>query len=161
VGGSGQAAGGEAPGDGLAELCVAVVEHRTPLGRSVEGVCSTWLAAVGATDHEDGAGDPHASVRASPKAQAAECAAWIVPGSFPKPPADPRTPQLLVGPGTGIAPLLALARAHAAQHTARQPDGAAAHAVVESERGLRAAPGAAAAAPITVFFGARHAATEW
>ena len=75
------------------ELCVAVVEGTTPLGRSYHGLCSNYLAKL--TDD-------------------ATVLMWIQPGSFGKLPLDLNekgrfeTPILCIGSGTGIAPLRSL-----------------------------------------------------
>lgn len=75
------------------ELCVAVVEGTTPLGRSYHGLCSNYLAGL----------NPKASIRL-----------WIQPGSFGKLPLQVNekgryeTPILCIGSGTGIAPLRSL-----------------------------------------------------
>ena len=75
------------------ELCVAVVEGTTPLGRSYHGLCSKYLANL----------NEKALVRM-----------WIRPGSFGKLPLQLNNegrfdiPILCIGAGTGIAPLRSL-----------------------------------------------------
>jgi len=75
------------------ELCVAVVEGTTPLGRSYHGLCSNYLAKL----------DEKAPIQM-----------WIQPGSFGKLPLQLNekgrfeTPILCIGSGTGIAPLRSL-----------------------------------------------------
>jgi sulfite reductase alpha subunit-like flavoprotein len=75
------------------ELCVAVVEGVTPLGRSYRGLCSTYLASCQEQE---------------------ELRLWIKPGSFQLPlEICPITKQysipiLCIGAGTGIAPLRSL-----------------------------------------------------
>jgi sulfite reductase alpha subunit-like flavoprotein len=76
------------------ELCVAVVEGRTPLGRRYHGLCSTYLSQLDFSDLVH---------------------LWIRPGSFHGLPTEVdsstgrhRTPVLCVGAGTGIAPLRGL-----------------------------------------------------
>jgi sulfite reductase alpha subunit-like flavoprotein len=88
------------------ELCVAVVEGKTPLGRSYTGCCSKYLEYTSPcnTDQTTTSSD---IVRL-----------WIHPGSFSNLPLDIRqnptshhyfeTPVIYVGAGTGIAPLRAL-----------------------------------------------------
>ena len=77
------------------ELCVAVVEGKTPLGRTYRGLCSSYLAGC-----EEGE-----LVRI-----------WLKPGSFRLPMAvrpstyQYETPILCIGAGTGIAPLRSLVR---------------------------------------------------
>lgn len=82
------------PTKNVVELCVAVVEGTTPLGRPYQGLCSSYLAALEQGD----------AVRL-----------WIRPGSFGKLPLDLiqgtnhfDTPVLYIGAGTGIAPLRSL-----------------------------------------------------
>ena len=88
------------------ELCVAVVEGTTSLGRTYSGCCSSYLASIApCTDELDGS--PMNTLRL-----------WIAPGSFHKLPLDKSTdsnaccffkaPILCVGAGTGIAPLRSL-----------------------------------------------------
>ena len=70
---------------GLLSLTVSVVRYRNPAGRPRQGVCSPFLA-----DAEPGTPVP-VRVRRAPHF---------------RPPADPATPTVMVGPGTGIAPFL-------------------------------------------------------
>lgn len=78
------------------ELCVAVVEYDTPFGRRKQGVCSTWLRSL------------------APGARVAMC---IKPGTL-RLPDDPATPVLLIGPGTGVAPMRSLLQHRAALRSA-------------------------------------------
>jgi NADPH-dependent sulfite reductase flavoprotein alpha-component len=66
-------------------LTVSVVRYESPAGRPRGGVCSPFLA-----DAEPGTEVP-VQVRRAPHF---------------RPPADPATPMVMVGPGTGIAPFL-------------------------------------------------------
>ncbi|MCJ1675967.1 bifunctional nitrate reductase/sulfite reductase flavoprotein subunit alpha [Streptomyces sp. APSN-46.1] len=66
-------------------LTVSVVRYENLRGRPRQGVCSPFLA-----DSEDGALIP-VHVRRT---------------SYFRPPADPATPMIMVGPGTGVAPFL-------------------------------------------------------
>ncbi|VFQ83550.1 unnamed protein product [Cuscuta campestris] len=65
-------------------LTVSVVAWTTPYGRKRKGLCSSWLAGL----------DPQ---------QGELIPAWFSKGSLPPPP--PSLPLILVGPGTGCAPL--------------------------------------------------------
>ncbi|MCX4540178.1 bifunctional nitrate reductase/sulfite reductase flavoprotein subunit alpha [Streptomyces sp. NBC_01565] len=94
-------------------LTVSVVRYENLAGRPRHGVCSPFLA-----DSEDGAPVP-VFVRRSP--------------AF-RPPADPATPMIMVGPGTGVAPFLGFLDERRA-------------------RGHRA--------PNWLFFGEQHRATEF
>jgi sulfite reductase alpha subunit-like flavoprotein len=70
---------------GEVHLTVSAVryEHK---GTPRHGVCSTFLA-----DHSDGANIP----------------VFVQPNTQFRPPADPTTPMIMIGPGTGIAPFRA------------------------------------------------------
>ncbi|CAM9904438.1 unnamed protein product, partial [Discosporangium mesarthrocarpum] len=92
---------------GRVQLCVAVVSFRTPYKRLRTGVCSSWLAGLGL---------------------GAEVPIWIRPGTFRLPP-SPSHPLVMVGPGTGLAPM---------------------RSIILERRCLRAAAAAAAAATIKV-----------
>lgn len=67
------------------DLCVAVVDATTPYGRRRMGLCSSYLAALEAGD---------------------EVVLWVRQGAFHAP--SPQTPVILVGPGTGVAPMRAV-----------------------------------------------------
>ncbi|NIY63664.1 Assimilatory nitrate reductase large subunit [Streptomyces malaysiensis] len=69
----------------LVSLTVSVVRYENPGGRPRQGVCSPFLA-----DAEPGTAVP-VRVRRAPHF---------------RPPADPATPAVMVGPGTGIAPFI-------------------------------------------------------
>ncbi|MGW1202692.1 molybdopterin-dependent oxidoreductase [Streptomyces cyaneofuscatus] len=81
---------------GEVRLTVSVVRYAGELGRDRTGVCSAYLA-----DHADD-GPVQVFVQRSPHF---------------RPPADPATPMVMVGPGTGVAPFIGfleerLARGH-------------------------------------------------
>jgi sulfite reductase (NADPH) flavoprotein alpha-component len=81
---------------GEVRLTVSVVRYTNDLGRDRKGVCSTYLA-----DCADD-GPVQVFVQRSPHF---------------RPPADPATPMIMVGPGTGVAPFIGfledrLARGH-------------------------------------------------
>ncbi len=70
---------------GEVRLTVSVVRYTNDLGRDRKGVCSTYLA-----DHSDD-GPVQVFVQRSPHF---------------RPPAEPATPMIMVGPGTGVAPFV-------------------------------------------------------
>ncbi len=70
---------------GEVRLTVSVVRYAGDLGRDRTGVCSAYLA-----DHADD-GPVQVFVQCSPHF---------------RPPADPATPMVMVGPGTGVAPFV-------------------------------------------------------
>jgi sulfite reductase alpha subunit-like flavoprotein len=82
----------------LVELCVAVVEGKTPLGRHYNGLCSHYIDKL----------EPSQSI----------VRMWIRPGSFHSMPLELSqshpyqfdAPVLFIGAGTGIAPLRGLIR---------------------------------------------------
>ncbi|CAM9822019.1 unnamed protein product [Chrysoparadoxa australica] len=86
-----------------AHLCVAVVAFLTPYKRRRFGVCSSWLAGL----------QPGASVRI-----------WIKPGTLAVP-KDVNHPIIMIGPGTGVAPMRSIATERsclrAGQSTNQQP----------------------------------------
>jgi sulfite reductase alpha subunit-like flavoprotein len=67
------------------ELCVALVEYKTRLGRKREGICSGYFSSLEKDD---------------------EVILSIRSGSFVAPPIS--VPLILIGPGTGVAPMRAL-----------------------------------------------------
>ncbi|MEU1010348.1 bifunctional nitrate reductase/sulfite reductase flavoprotein subunit alpha [Streptomyces sp. NPDC005890] len=81
---------------GEVRLTVSVVRYTNDLGRDRKGVCSTYLA--------DCADDGPVQV-------------FVQRAPHFRPPADPATPMIMVGPGTGVAPFIGfledrLARGH-------------------------------------------------
>ena len=104
------------------EVCVAVLSYKTPWKRPRAGVCSTWLSKRSVGD-------------AVP--------VWIGPGTFPEATGlATDAPLIMIGPGTGVAPMRAFlqARLH--------------------RRAIAAAQGAPSAAlplppPDVLFFGCR------
>ncbi|WP_238545627.1 MULTISPECIES: molybdopterin-dependent oxidoreductase [Streptomyces] len=97
----------------LVSLTVSVVRYENPDGRPRQGVCSPFLA-------DAGPGTPvPVRVQRSPHF---------------RPPADPATPAVMVGPGTGIAPFIGFLEERRA-------------------RGHRA--------PNWLFFGEQHSATDF
>ncbi|GAA2149095.1 bifunctional reductase [Glycomyces algeriensis] len=75
-------------------LTVSVVRFQSPTGRRRGGVCSSFLA-----DAEPGTPVP-VKIHAAPHF---------------KPPADPETPMIMVGPGTGVAPFYGFLQDRAAR----------------------------------------------
>ncbi|WTI71658.1 molybdopterin-dependent oxidoreductase [Streptomyces sp. NBC_00728] len=69
----------------LVSLTVSVVRYESPAGRPRQGVCSPFLA-----DAAPGTPVP----------------VFVQPSPRFRPPADPGTPMVMVGPGTGIAPFI-------------------------------------------------------
>ncbi|KAK1614020.1 hypothetical protein QYE76_019537 [Lolium multiflorum] len=78
-------------------LTVSIVSWHTPLKRTRQGLCSTWLAGL-CPDEEN----------------IIPC--WIQRGSLPPP--RPSIPLVLIGPGTGCAPFRAFVEERAAQSVA-------------------------------------------
>ncbi|MEU7414356.1 bifunctional nitrate reductase/sulfite reductase flavoprotein subunit alpha [Streptomyces sp. NPDC042638] len=70
---------------GEVRLTVSVVRYTNDLGRERKGVCSTYLA--------DCADDGPVQV-------------FVQRSAHFRPPADPATPMVMVGPGTGVAPFI-------------------------------------------------------
>ena len=90
------------------ELCVAVVEGTTRLGRKYHGLCSEFLSRMLPWSNDASGGLKHPKLNI-----------WIRPGTFGKMPLDLVTqsstrqqsfqvPILCVGAGTGIAPMRSL-----------------------------------------------------
>jgi sulfite reductase (NADPH) flavoprotein alpha-component len=98
---------------GLVALTVSVIRYQNPRGRARQGACSPFLA-----DAESGIPVP-VRVRRAPHF---------------RPPADPATPTVMVGPGTGIAPFIGFLEEYRL-------------------RGRRA--------PTWLFFGEQHRATDF
>ncbi|KAG5178302.1 hypothetical protein JKP88DRAFT_330120 [Tribonema minus] len=100
---------------GQVHLCVAVVSYKTRYKREKAGVCSTWLAALKPGD---------------------TVPLWLRPGTF-RLPRDPHTPVILIGPGTGIAPMRSILQ----QRQFERAAAAAAHDGSGSSSGAAAATG--------------------
>ena len=67
------------------DLCVALVAYKTRLGRKREGICSSYFSSLQKND---------------------EVTLWIRSGSFAM--SSISVPLILIGPGTGVAPMRAL-----------------------------------------------------
>ncbi|KGL97475.1 NADPH-dependent diflavin oxidoreductase 1 [Charadrius vociferus] len=78
------------------QILMAVVRYKTRLSKPRRGLCSTWLASL---DPEQG------DVRVP---------LWVKKGGM-KFPADPDTPVIMIGPGTGVAPFRAAIQERVAQ----------------------------------------------
>ena len=82
------------------QLCVAVVEGTTRLGRSYHGLCSKFLSEIGPSQSSSGS--------------LPQLLVWIRPGTFGKMPMELQSPSsfevpiICVGAGTGIAPMRSL-----------------------------------------------------
>ena len=74
------------------DLCAAVVDHTTPYGRKRLGICSSYLASLEVGD---------------------EVVLWVREGAFRAPSLE--TPTILVGPGTGVAPMRAVLQERSAR----------------------------------------------
>jgi sulfite reductase alpha subunit-like flavoprotein len=130
---------------GRLALCVAVAAYTTPWGRRKAGVASSWLAAL-----QPGDVVPLAVTR----------------GSFALP-ADPAVPLLLVGPGTGIAPMRSLVLERAACLRGSLSDGSRAGCEAGGAAGggggdasdPLAAP--AAGGGVFLYFGCRRRDSDW
>jgi sulfite reductase alpha subunit-like flavoprotein len=89
-------------------LCVAVASSKTPYGRVRVGVCSSYLSSLSPGD---------------------QVVLWIRSGSFKMPIKDPvstgddQPPLILVGPGTGVAPMRALLQERKAAHKNQEMSG--------------------------------------
>nr|WP_307844904.1 hypothetical protein [Actinospica acidithermotolerans] len=94
-------------------LTVSVVRYESALGRRRNGVCSAYLA-----DAEPGT----------------PITVHVQPSPHFRPPADPHTPMIMVGPGTGVAPFIGFLHDRRAQGHA---------------------------APNWLFFGEQHRATDF
>ncbi|XP_041262697.1 NADPH-dependent diflavin oxidoreductase 1 isoform X2 [Onychostruthus taczanowskii] len=70
------------------QILVAVVRYKTRLNKSRRGLCSTWLASL------------------NPEQGDIRVPLWVKKGGM-KFPADPATPVIMIGPGTGVAPFRA------------------------------------------------------
>jgi len=70
-------------------LCIAVVKYKTPYGRNISGVCSSYIQTLQVGQ---------------------QVPLWTTKGSFPiQAIQSTTTPLLLIGPGTGIAPMRSIA----------------------------------------------------
>ncbi|NXB89864.1 NDOR1 oxidoreductase, partial [Vidua chalybeata] len=70
------------------QILVAVVRYKTRLSKPRRGLCSTWLASL------------------NPEQGDVRVPLWVKKGGM-KFPADPATPVIMIGPGTGVAPFRA------------------------------------------------------
>ncbi|XP_072739157.1 NADPH-dependent diflavin oxidoreductase 1 isoform X6 [Ciconia boyciana] len=78
------------------QILVAVVRYKTRLSKPRRGLCSTWLASL------------------NPEQGDVRVPLWVKKGGM-KFPADPDTPVIMIGPGTGVAPFRAAIQERVAQ----------------------------------------------
>ncbi|XP_061459687.1 NADPH-dependent diflavin oxidoreductase 1 isoform X2 [Rhineura floridana] len=78
------------------EILLAVVRYKTHLSKPRRGLCSTWLAGL------------------DPQNEAVRVPLWVKRGGMTFP-ADPDTPVIMIGPGTGVAPFRAAIQERGAQ----------------------------------------------
>jgi len=72
---------------GVIQLCIAIVSFQTPTKRTREGCCTNWLKSL---------------------PQGATVPLWVRRNPAMRLPANPEAPLIMVGPGTGVAPLRAM-----------------------------------------------------
>ncbi|KAM9595107.1 NADPH-dependent diflavin oxidoreductase 1 isoform 4-T11 [Morphnus guianensis] len=78
------------------QILMAVVRYKTQLSKPRRGLCSTWLASL------------------NPEQGDFRVPLWVKKGGM-KFPADPDTPVIMIGPGTGVAPFRAAIQERVAQ----------------------------------------------
>ncbi|KFR03211.1 NADPH-dependent diflavin oxidoreductase 1 [Opisthocomus hoazin] len=78
------------------QILMAVVRYKTRLNKPRRGLCSTWLASL------------------NPEQGDVRVPLWVKKGGM-KFPADPDTPVIMIGPGTGVAPFRAAVQERVAQ----------------------------------------------
>ncbi|XP_040462943.1 NADPH-dependent diflavin oxidoreductase 1 isoform X4 [Falco naumanni] len=78
------------------QILMAVVQYKTRLSKPRRGLCSTWLASL------------------NPEQGDVRVPLWVKKGGM-KFPADPETPVIMIGPGTGVAPFRAAIQERVAQ----------------------------------------------
>lgn len=78
------------------QIILAVVKYKTKMYKPRTGLCSTWLASLDPTQ-----GDVFVPL-------------WVKKGTL-RFPADPDTPVIMVGPGTGVAPFRSALQERAAE----------------------------------------------
>ena len=143
---------------GRAHVTAAVVRYATPFKRQKRGLATTWLAGLAAPG-EGGSGDGVGSgAAAAAVAMAApRVPVWVERGCLRMPPLS--APLMLVGPGTGVAPLRSflwqrwalLEQRNQRQQQQQQQNGAAAAADAAAADAGEEEP----IAPCVLFFGCR------
>eukprot|EP00903_Cladosiphon_okamuranus_P017375 g16006.t1 len=89
-------------------ITVALLEQERSQGRVYRGVCSSFLSSLKPGD----VGTPANGVIG----KGAQCRVFVRESTF-RLPADPSTPIIMIGPGTGVAPMRALLQERAWQKT--------------------------------------------
>eukprot|EP00465_Bigelowiella_longifila_P007042 CAMPEP_0185274800 /NCGR_PEP_ID=MMETSP1359-20130426/52653_1 /TAXON_ID=552665 /ORGANISM="Bigelowiella longifila, Strain CCMP242" /LENGTH=249 /DNA_ID=CAMNT_0027867905 /DNA_START=99 /DNA_END=848 /DNA_ORIENTATION=+ len=123
---------------------MAVVSYKTPFKRQKEGICSSWLASL------------------EPKEGKEEEMKFLVPVSFSKGsfrmPADRMKPVIMVGPGTGIAPFMAMCqqRQHLLLQSEIRRNGVEPSCDTEKGAATSNRSGSSSDSSIYVFFGNRY-----
>ncbi len=149
---------------GRLQLIVALVKYKTPLRRTKVGVCSEWLSSLRPSDC--GPIPVWWVLRRSARLPPFPCPHTplrVYRGSMSLPD-DPSLPVLLIGPGTGVAPIRAMAEERAVLAGVRADLFAAEDARVDPSLGAvapAAVGDASAASQSHVLIGCRSRAKDW
>jgi len=149
---------------GELDLTVAVVSYHTPHGRPKVGLASGWLSRLQGKGEDEEIGEENClplwvergalslPALAAAAARQAKSLNPQNPLSFPPLEAWLSTPLILIGPGTGIAPLRSLLQARRAERERRKK---------EKEDDDLSATAAAVVAPCSLYFGCRSPDADW